>query len=65
MTETIWSSLIKINKLMDNIRIIPQKMNEKNVDVISDFTHAEYALLLRHSTCQFGLRFRLSSVVIA
>ena len=69
MTETMWSRLLKLNRLnVEQYKKYSSKFDwkiQRCVDFLADFTHAEYVLCVRHGTCQFVLRFCLSSVVMA
>ena len=62
MTESIRSMLMKLNRLH-----VEQYKNyySKNIDFIAYFAHVQYVLRLIHGTHQFGLRFPLSSAVMA
>ena len=60
MTETIWSRLMKLSRLMlNNIRIISPNLNEDFIFVgfIADFTHVQYNALpeTRHMTVRLVL----------
>ena len=69
MTETIWSMLMKLNRLkLNNIRIIPPNLNEKfrDMDFIADFTtcsiytppetrHTSIRFALSLALCHYGL----------